>query len=149
MFILDTNVISEAMRVTPNTRVVNWLDQQSLSALYLTTITVAEIRAGIAVMPSGRKKEALSAAFETQILPDFLGRILPFDEPATRCYASIRHSARAAGRAIADFDALIASIALTRGFTVVTRDVSPFEAVEVRTIDPFESNRADSFRSAP
>jgi predicted nucleic acid-binding protein len=137
MIILDTNVISEPLRPRPNKGVVGWLDAQSAETVYLTTITVAEIRFGIASLPKGRRKQRLHDRFEGEFLRAFAGRTLVFDEPATSAYAALRARARHEGRSIGDFDALIASIAAVHGFIVATRDTAPFEAVGVSVVNPF------------
>lgn len=139
MIVLDTNVISEPLRSRPDARVISWLDGQALETLYLTTITVAEIRYGIASLPDGQRKQTLAERIEGEVLPHFAGRILCFDEPATRAYAELRSVARSHGVAIGDYDALIASIAADRGFAVASRDVSPFRALGVAVFNPFET----------
>lgn len=140
MIILDTNVLSEPLRSSPDGRLVEWLDAQIAETLFLTTITLAEVRYGIAALPTGKRKTSLSDRFEAELLPLFAGRVLTFDEPATREYAILRAQTRAAGMAIGDFDALIASIAKAHRFGVATRDVAPFEAAGVATVvDPFRS----------
>jgi predicted nucleic acid-binding protein len=98
------------------------------SALHLTTISLAELRYGIAALPAGARLRRLDHRFENEVLPIFEGRILPFDEDATVEYAALRATARAAGRAIGDLDALIAGIARTAGFAVATRNTAPCEA---------------------
>jgi predicted nucleic acid-binding protein len=138
VIILDTNVLSEPLRPSPDERVVEWLDAQIVETLFLTTVTLAEVRYGIAALPSGKRRTGLAERFEAELLPLFAGRILPFDEPATLEYAALRGQARAAGLAIGDFDALIASIARAHRFGVATRDVAPFESAGVASvIDPF------------
>jgi hypothetical protein len=137
MIILDTNVISEPLRPTGDPTVLNWLDQQDIATLYLTAITVAELRFGIAALPLGKRKQRLEAEFEQRILSLFKGRILPFDDAATIAYASIRSKARSRGKAIGATDAFIAAIAMHHGFTMATRDVSPFRAAGVPVIDPW------------
>lgn len=138
MIILDTNVISELMRPKPDARVVAWVDRQADSTVYLTALTLAEIRFGIAALPQSRRRAALGAAFEDQIRPEFGDRILAFDETASEEYAVLRASARDDGRAISEIDAQIAAIALSRGFHVATRDVAPFESAGLDVVDPFE-----------
>ena len=137
MIIVDTNVISEPLRATGNTTVLNWLDQQEIETLYLTAITVAELRFGIAALPSGKRRRRLEEDFEDRILSLFHGRVLAFDEVATPAYARIRAKAKSAGKAIGVTDALIAAIAVHHGFSVATRDVSPFEAAGIRVINPW------------
>jgi predicted nucleic acid-binding protein len=79
MILLDTNVISETQRQEPNVRVLDWLDAQALETLYLSTITVAELRAGIALMPVGKRRASLDENLEKRLLPMFANRVLPFD----------------------------------------------------------------------
>lgn len=138
MIILDTNVISEPLRPRPSARVVAWLDAQVVETLYLTTITLAEVRYGIASLPKGGRRQRLHDRFEGQFLPLFHGRTLAFDESATTAYAVLRARARAQGRVLGDFDALIASIASATGFMVATRDTAPFEAAGVAVVNPFD-----------
>jgi predicted nucleic acid-binding protein len=137
MIILDTNVISEPLRPNGDGAVLNWLDQQDIETLYLTAITVAELRFGIAALPSGKRKRSLNDDFEDRILSLFSGRILAFDEAATTTYARIRSTARSTGKAIGVTDAFIAAIAAHHGFTIATRDVSPFKAAGIPVINPW------------
>ncbi len=138
MIILDTNVISEPLKPSGDAAVLQWLDQQDIKTLYLTTVTVAELRFGIAVLPLGSRKRRLEDDFEQRILSLFEGRILPFDEPATVAYARIRAKAKKDGNAIGIADGFIAAIAAHHGFTVATRDTSPFEAAGVPVINPWK-----------
>lgn len=138
MIILDTNVLSEPLRPDPDQRVVQWLDAQIAETLFLTTVTIAELRYGIAALPAGKRRTTLADRFESVILPLFSGRVLDFDEPATREYATLRARARQRDLAMGDFDVLIASIANAHTFGVASRDVAPFEAAGVReVINPF------------
>lgn len=137
MIILDTNVISEPLRPHPQRSVVTWLNAQSIETLYLTTITLAEVRLGIALLPDGRRKAILQERFEGEVIPAFGNRILSFDAEASTRYAHLRALARRRGRSLGDLDALIASIAALHGFIVATRDTSPFESVDVPVLDPF------------
>jgi len=138
MIILDTNVISEPLRPTGDAAVLAWLDHQDIETLYLTTITIAELRFGIAALPSGKRRSRLEEDFENGILSLFIGRILAFDEAATITYARIRSKARSTGKAIGVTDAFIAAIAAHHEFAVATRDVSPFEVAGVRVINPWK-----------
>jgi toxin FitB len=139
MIILDTNVISEPLRPSGDEAVLNWLDQQDIETLYLTAITVAELRFGIAALPLGKRKRSLNDDFEDRILSLFSGRILAFDEGGTVDYARIRSTARSTGKAIGVTDAFIAAIAARHGFTIATRDVSPFKAAGIPVINPWYS----------
>jgi predicted nucleic acid-binding protein len=138
MILLDTNVISEPLRRAPEARVINWLDAQSLETLYLSAITVAELRFGVANLPVGKRRDELQTSLENQILPLFSGRVRPFDMDCTTAYAELMAKAKSAGLAIAAADGYIAAIAATNRFSVATRDVSPFQAAGVHVINPWE-----------
>lgn len=137
MIILDTNVVSEPLRQRPHSGVVAWLDAQVVETLYLTTISLAELRYGIAALPAGKRRTRLRDRFETEFVPLFTDRVLAFDEPATLAYAELRANTGRTGRAIGDYDALIAAIAIQSGYAVATRDTTPFEAAGVAVINPF------------
>lgn len=137
MILLDTNVISEPMRSNPNEAVSRWLDAQSVETLYLSTISLAEVRYGISLLPDGRRRDDLRARFEDDLLPHFAGRILGFEEGASAAYASLRSAARRQGVTISDFDALIAAIATSKGLPIATRDTAPFTAAGLMVINPW------------
>lgn len=139
MILLDTNVTSEPQRQSPNARVVDWIDAQALETLYLCGITVAELRAGIALMPAGKRRDGLHDNLEKRLLPMFANRVLSFDMACTKAYAELLAKARAAGSAIEAADAFIAAVALANSFTVATRDTSPFEAAGLTVINPWDS----------
>jgi predicted nucleic acid-binding protein len=113
------------------------MDAQMIETLYLSTISLAEIRFGIAALPDGKRRESLHAIFEKKVLPVFASRILSFDDPASQSYATLRSKARAAGQAIAPADGFIAAIAANRGFAVATRDTTPFDAAGIKVINPW------------
>lgn len=136
MIILDTNVISEAMSPSPAPAVRDWLDAQVDGALYLTTITQAEILFGIAKLPSGQRKDRLAAVF-AGIERLFAGRILPFDGQAAQAFAALAAVARGSGRGFPTPDGYIAAIAASRAFVVATRDTAPFLAGGVDVINPW------------
>jgi predicted nucleic acid-binding protein len=138
MILLDTNVISEPLRRSPEASVIEWIDEQSLETLYLCAMTVAELRAGIALMPVGRRRSTLHESLEKQVLPLFVGRVLPFDLACTQAYAEVLAKARKAGSGIEAADACIAAVALANGFIVATRDTHPFRAAGLTVINPWE-----------
>lgn len=139
MILLDTNVISEPQRREPNARVLDWIDAQALETLYLSAITVAELRAGIALLAAGRRRDILHENLEKCLLPMFANRVLAFDMACTKAYAELLAKTRAAGLAVDAADAFIAAVALANGFTVATRDTRPFEAAGVNVINPWEA----------
>lgn len=137
MILLDTNVISEPLKASADRNVLAWIDAQIIETLYLSTISLAELRFGIAALPEGKRRDTLHSSLEQRVLPLFAGRILSFDDPAARAYAMLRASARAAGLAIAPSDGYIAAIAATHGFVIATRDTSPFDAAGLPIINPW------------
>ncbi|MBA3597762.1 MAG: type II toxin-antitoxin system VapC family toxin [Methylibium sp.] len=137
MILLDTNVVSEPLRPAPDTRVIEWIDAQPLETLFLSAITVAELRAGVALLPAGKRRTGLQQGLEKRVLPLFAGRVLPFDLACTQAYAALLARARTAGLAIASADGYIAAIAAANGFAVATRDTGSFEAAGAVVIDPW------------
>ena len=136
MILLDTNIISEALKPAGDPAVLTWLDAQAVETLFLSTITLAELRFGIAAMPPGKRRDILGRELDQRILPVFEGRVLPFSRAAADAYGELRARARAAGKAISTADGYIAGIATAHGFAVATRDVGPFEAAQLRVITP-------------
>jgi toxin FitB len=139
VILLDTNVVSEPLRPSPDIRVVEWIDAQPLEALFLSAITVAELRAGVALLPAGKRRAGLHESLETLVLPLFAGRVLPFDLSCTRAYAELLAKARASGLAIASADGYIAAIAAANGLAVATRDTRAFEAAGAAVINPWQA----------
>lgn len=137
MILLDTNVISEPLRREPEPGVIEWIDAQALETLYLSAITVAELRSGIALLPAGKRRTGLLESLERRVLPLFTGRVLPFDLPCTQTYAELIAKAQKAGLAIATADGFIAATAAANGLAVATRDTGPFEAAGVEVINPW------------
>ena len=137
MFVFDTNVVSELMREGGSTRVRGWVDRQLSSSLYTTTITEAEILAGIAYLPDGERRRSLSGAAERAFGVMFAGRVLPFDREAAQAYASIAAARRAVGHPISHADCQIAAIARSVGASVVTRDSDGFQGCGVDVINPW------------
>ena len=138
MIVLDTNVLSEALRPSPSGVVLHWLAAQEPMEVFITTITQAEVLYGVAVMPAGKRRTRLHAAIEKLFSDEFEGRILPFDEESARTFAMIVSGREAKGRPISQFDAMIASIARSRRAAVATRNVHDFEHCEVRIINPWD-----------
>jgi predicted nucleic acid-binding protein len=136
MIVLDTNVVSEAMKPQPHAAVQAWLDAQLAQTLYLSSVTLAELWFGIGALPDGRRKDALALTLEG-LWPLFAGRILPFDTEAARRYAERAVKARAAGQGLPTPDGYIAATAASRGFSVATRDEAPFKAAGVAVINPW------------
>lgn len=137
MILLDTNVVSEPLRPAADARVTAWIDTQPLETLFLSAITVAELRAGVALLPAGKRRTGLQQNLEKRVLPLFAGRVLPFDLACTPAYARLMARARAAGLAVATADGCIAAIAAANGFAAATRDTGPFDAAGVAVVNPW------------
>jgi predicted nucleic acid-binding protein len=137
MIVLDTNVLSEAMRASPAPRVAEWMARERAANLFTTAITEAEILLGIAMLPDGRRKNELQAAAQ-RVFSLFASRILSFESTAASSFAAIAAGRRHAGLPINDFDALIASIARSRGMALATRNVADFEGTGVDLINPWD-----------
>lgn len=138
MILLDTNVVSEPLRHAPEARVIEWIDAQPLETLYLSAMTVAELRAGVALLPAGKRRAALHESLEKQVLPMFVGRVLPFDLACTKACAELLAKVRKAGSGIETADACIAAVAIANGFAVATRDTSPFRAAGLTVVNPWD-----------
>lgn len=138
MIVLDTNVVSEAMKPEPHPAVRAWLNDQTAETLYLSSVTLAELLFGIGTLPAGKRKDMLTQTLDG-LLELFRGRVLPFDLDATRHYAGLAVAARAAGRGFPTPDGYIAAIAASRGFIVASRDTGPYAAVSVAVVNPWET----------
>lgn len=137
MIILDTNVLSEAMKDTPDSAVRDWLNKQAVETLYLSSVTLAELLFGIEALPKGKRKRALAEGLD-DLLALFNEKVLSFDVHAASHYAQLAVKAKQAGRAFPIPDAYIAAIAAARGFIVASRDTGPYEAAGVKVINPWE-----------
>lgn len=140
MILLDTNVVSEAMKPVPDDAVRGWLDEQAAETLYLSSVTIAELMFGIGALPKGNRKDKLASALDG-VMELFADRVLPFDIDAARHYADLAVKARAAGKGFPTPDGYIAAIAASKGFVVATRDTSAFDAAGVQVIDPWKAGR--------
>lgn len=138
MLVLDTSVLAELMRPVPAQGVVDWLDGQEADSLFITAITVAELRYGIARLPEGKRKAGLLELGTAIIREEFAGRILPFDEAAAICYADVVCERQSAGSPISMADAQIAAICRALpGFTLATRNVKDFQGIRLDLVDPW------------
>ena len=136
MIVLDTNVVSEALRPSPAKQVLRWLAAQGPLAVFTTTITQAEVLYGIEVLPTGKRRASLAIVVDKIFAEKFSGRILAFNQDAARMYAKIVAGREALGRPISRFDAMIAAIARSRNAAVATRDSKGFEHCGLQIINP-------------
>ena len=136
MILLDTNVISEAMKPDPHPSVRDWLNAQAAETLFLSSVTLAELLFGIGALPNGQRKTRLGAVLDG-VMDLFGPRILAFETQAARRYADLAVKARAARRGFPTPDGYIAAIAAAHGFAVASRDTSAFKAAGLTVIDPW------------
>ena len=143
MIILDTNVVSELMRPEPASQVADWVRRRDRRELRMTSITLAEIRFGIARLPESRRKQVLlDAANDT--FRAFDEQILPVDATAAEQYAIIASARERAGKPLAGFDALIAAVCRSRGAALATRNLPDFDGTGVEIINPWTPQAAES-----
>jgi predicted nucleic acid-binding protein len=138
MIVLDTNVISEMMTGSPHPDVATWLAFQPRQSVFTTTISQAEILAGLRVLPGGKRKERLEAQAVAMFSTEFVGRVLPFDGDAAECYADITAHRRSLGRPISQLDAQIAALAYSHHASLATRNVRDFEHLGLDIINPWD-----------
>lgn len=138
MIVLDTNLVSEAMKPEPHPAVRAWLNNQAAETLYLSSVTLAELLFGIAALPTGKRKDMLAQTLDG-LMGLFRDRVLPFDTDAARHYAKLAVIAKTGGRGFPTPDGYIAAIAASRGFIVASRDRAPYEAAGVPVINPWET----------
>lgn len=136
MILLDTNVVSEAMRAEPHPGVLEWLNAQVAETLYLPSVTLAELLFGIGALPDGAKRQRLGRALD-RLLAIFPGRVLSFDQEAARRYADMAVAARAVGHPLPVADGYIAATAAAHGFAVATRNIQHFVNTGVDLINPW------------
>jgi predicted nucleic acid-binding protein len=137
MILLDTNILSELMRVDASKRVMAWLDLQAVSGLFICAITRAEIELGLQLLPVGKRKDQLKQAAR-EMFDEFVGRCLPFEESSAIQYARLVARRQKSGRPISVEDAQISAIALTHGMTLATRNTKDFTSIEeLVLINPF------------
>ncbi len=139
MILVDTNIVSEVMRVAPSGAVLAWLNDQDSNSLHIATITIGEIEYGLGlrILPAGKRRVQLKDRFEQFIARAFARRILAFDESAARAYGDVMGLRKEIGRPMSVPDGQIAAIARSNGFAIATRNVGDFEECGIDLIDPF------------
>ena len=137
MIVLDTNVLSEALRPVPESSVLDWLAKQPRASLFTTTVTRGEILYGIRLLPDGKRRRGLWDAAKRIFSEDFADQVLSFDSEAADMYAEVAASRRIAGKPISQFDAIIVAIARSRGALLATRNVADFEDCGIDIVNPW------------
>jgi predicted nucleic acid-binding protein len=137
MILLDTNVISEAMRPSPEPAVMAWLKSQNRAELWTCTIVVAEVYSGLDLMPAGKRQRQLFERAELMFDRFFGARILAFDLPAARAYGAVLKARQAKGLPIDEMDALLAATALANGAALATRNEAHFQSCGIRVLNPW------------
>jgi predicted nucleic acid-binding protein len=139
VIILDTNVLSALMRTKADSAVVQWLDHQPTESVWITSITLFEARFGIALLPSGRRRQAVEAAFGSLVTADLGNRVLDFDSAAAVEAATLAAARQKSGRPVDMRDTQIAGIALARRATLATRNIKHFQGLKVQVVNPWDT----------
>lgn len=137
MLVLDTNLLSEALRPAPNPSVAAWFESQQKQQLFTTAITRAEILFGVAALPPGSRRDRLRVAVEGMFAEDFGNRILAFNAECAPHFADIAVGRKLMGRPISQLDAMIAAIVRTHGARLVTRNTADFERCGIDVVNPW------------
>lgn len=139
MIVIDTNVLSAMMREIPERSVIEWLDRQAAESVWITSITLFEARLGLALLPKGKRRQALGAAFDKLLIEDLEGRVLDFDQTAAEAAARLAAGRQREGRTIDMRDTQIAGIVVARRARFATRNVKHFSDLDVDVINPWDA----------
>jgi predicted nucleic acid-binding protein len=137
VILLDTNVVSEVMKVAPSETVVTWLNKQKSSSLFISTVTIGEIEYGLRILPAGKRRMQPKERFERFISLAFAQRVLPCDETAARIYGGIMGFRKEIGHPMSRPVGQNAAIAKVNGLTICTRNTSDFKDCGIELVDPF------------
>ncbi len=139
MIVLDTNVVSELARPVPSPAVIEWVDAQESSRLVITALTAAEVRAGVALMPDGRRRQDVGLRMELLLTETFAGFVLAFDIGSSAHYAKILAGRTGVGRPISVFDAQIAAVCRQYEAVLATRNTAEFTETGIQLINPWDN----------
>jgi predicted nucleic acid-binding protein len=137
MILLDTNIVSEMIKPTGDANVRHWIDSYAELDFFIASPIIAELRFGLALLPEGRKKNALSKACDAIEDEIFAGRILAFDQRAAHAFARLRAKRQTLGKPLAVMDAMVASIASAHAMTLATRNIADFADLDLAVVNPF------------
>ncbi|MBY5788424.1 type II toxin-antitoxin system VapC family toxin [Rhizobium leguminosarum] len=135
--LLDTNVLSEVTRPRPDARVLQWLDSLDEDRSFISVVSIAEIRRGVALMESGRKRDALAEWLAQDLPQRFEQRVTPFDQPVAIVWGDLMGLAKRSGRGLSSMDGLIAATAIAHDLTLATRNIKDFEGFGIELVDPW------------
>ena len=138
MIVLDSNVVSELVRPSPNRSVVEWVDEHDSSELVITALTAAELRAGVALLPEGRRKDELGMRIESLLVETFAGYVLAFDVGSSAYYAEVLAVRTRGGRPITTFDAQIAAVCRQYDSVLATRNTTDFTDTGIQLVNPWD-----------
>ncbi|MFC0545019.1 type II toxin-antitoxin system VapC family toxin [Kutzneria chonburiensis] len=147
MIVLDTNVVSELMRQSPDERVVRWVDRYPADEVFITAVTAAELSYGVARLPEGQRKSTLAAMVSELLAEDLYGQILPFDGGAAQYYARIATAREELGRPISMADAQIAAVCRQYAACLATRHTKDFDDTGVMVLDPWSARESAGERA--
>ena len=136
-FLLDTSVVSEPTRPQPSEAVLDWIAAQPVGSLFISVITIGELRRGALLLAAGKKRKALLHWIEADIQTDFDGRIVPIDTAVMECWAQLQTASEQRGKRLPMMDSLLAASALAHGLTLVTRNTADFKSANVPLLDPW------------
>lgn len=137
-FLLDTNVPSELTKPSPNNQVREWVEAHDDGLLYLSVVSVGELRKGCALLPQGKRRLQLERWLDDYLLPSFEGRILPVTEDIGSRWGLLSAACRLKGKALSMADGIIAATGIEHDLTIVTRNIKDYLNLGVRTLDPWE-----------
>lgn len=138
-FLLDTNCISEVVRIKPQPGVMAWIEAAEESLLYLSVLTLGEIRKGLASLAQGKRRNRLETWLEMELQARFSGRILPIDAAIADRWGLLAADAKGRGKALSTIDGLLAATAIHHNLTIVSRNVSDFTHTQVPVVNPWEA----------
>lgn len=134
---MDTNVLSEVTKLAPDARVLEWLNRLDEDRSFISVVSIAEIRRGVALMDDGRKREALAEWLARDLPQRFEQRVLPVDESVALAWGDLMGLAKRRGRGLSSMDGLIAATAIAQELTLATRNTKDFEGFEIELFDPW------------
>ena len=137
-YLLDTNCISEVVRINPEPRVMAWIEAADESLLYISVLTLGEIRKGLAALSQGKRRTQLETWLDVELRARFSGKTLPVDAPVADRWGWLAATAKRAGKPLAVIDGLLAATALHHNLTLVSRNTSDFAHLQVPLLNPWQ-----------